>query len=161
MRIRWTMVAQTASRPGFATRTLHFLRESTPAYADWPLRIMIAAVFLFHGISKLDDGVAGFADAMGLSIGLAWLVTLGEIAAGALVLVGGLVIPGAKTMSRFAGALVAIIMVGAIVKVHWPRWAFDPTDDFPMGGMEFQVVLAAIGLWFFATGGRLVKEVPR
>ena len=36
--------------------------------------------------------------------------------------------------------------------VHWGQWSFVASDSHPMGGMEFQVVLLALGLWFAATG---------
>jgi len=36
--------------------------------------------------------------------------------------------------------------------VHWGRWRFVPTESYPMGGMEFQVVLLALALWFLIAG---------
>ncbi len=51
-------------------------------------------------------------------------------------------------------ALLAIIpvLLGAIVMVHAPRWNFVPAEGFPMGGMEFQVVLALIATYFLIVG---------
>mgnify|MGYP001361145532 CR=1 FL=1 len=43
-------------------------------------------------------------------------------------------------------------MLGAIWLVHWGRWNFVPSEDHPMGGMEFQVVLLLIMLFFIALG---------
>ena len=46
------------------------------------------------------------------------------------------------------------VMLGAIFMFHWPRWSFTPAEDFPMGGMEFQVVLLLIGIYFLITGNQ-------
>jgi len=50
--------------------------------------------------------------------------------------------------------LLAIIpvLLGAIVMVHAPRWSFAPAEGFPMGGMEFQVVLLLIATYFLIMG---------
>jgi putative oxidoreductase len=45
-------------------------------------------------------------------------------------------------------------MLGAIAMVHWPRWSFVPSETHPMGGMEFQVVLMLLGLFFALRGNR-------
>lgn len=120
-------------------------------YADWPLRLAFAAVFLFHGIDKIVGGVDGFANMMDLSIGLAWAVAITEIAAGSLVLAGGFNGRAAPLLTRLGGALAVPIMIGAIQKVHWPRFSFTPTDGFPMGGMEFQLLLLGVGVFFLVT----------
>jgi putative oxidoreductase len=44
------------------------------------------------------------------------------------------------------------VLLGAIVMVHWPRWSFTPAEGFPMGGMEFQVVLLFTALFFLVMG---------
>ena len=44
------------------------------------------------------------------------------------------------------------VLLGAIVMVHGPRWSFVPTEAFPMGGMEFQVVLLLLASWFLIVG---------
>jgi putative oxidoreductase len=38
--------------------------------------------------------------------------------------------------------------------VHGPRWSFTPAEGFPMGGMEFQVVLLLIAVYFLITGNQ-------
>jgi putative oxidoreductase len=43
-------------------------------------------------------------------------------------------------------------MIGAIVMVHWGQWSFVATDTHPMGGMEFQVVLLLMGLYYLVRG---------
>jgi putative oxidoreductase len=36
--------------------------------------------------------------------------------------------------------------------VHWGQWSFVASDSHPMGGMELQVVLLLIGLYFLIRG---------
>lgn len=127
----------------------------TALYADWPLRLALAGVFLYHGFKHLDGGATAFAEGMGINETIANFVIIGEIFAGLAILYGGMNLPGASFFTRAAGLSVMVIMIGAIENSHWFRWAFNATPDFPMGGMEFQVVLMAVGLWFLLTGGRL------
>ncbi len=42
--------------------------------------------------------------------------------------------------------------------VHWGRWNFVPTESHPMGGMEFQVVLALVMLYPVITGNQGLKQ---
>jgi putative oxidoreductase len=44
------------------------------------------------------------------------------------------------------------VLLGAIIMVHAPRWNFVPAEGFPMGGMEFQVVLTLMALYFLIVG---------
>ena len=49
-------------------------------------------------------------------------------------------------------------MLAAIFSAHWPRWHFAPAEGFPMGGMQYQVLLIAISVWLFTLGGSAGKE---
>jgi putative oxidoreductase len=120
-------------------------------HAHWLPRIGFASVFLFHGGAKLAD-VAGFAAMMNLPLAAAWLVTFAELAAGLGVLIGTLL--RRDWITRLAGLAAVPVMLGAIVMVHWGQWSFVASDSHPMGGMEFQVVLLLLGLWFAAVGNR-------
>ena len=51
-----------------------------------------------------------------------------------------------------AGLAFAPVMLGAIFMVHWGRWNFTPADGFPMGGMEFQVILSLIAVYVVIVG---------
>lgn len=119
-------------------------------HAHWFLRIGFAAVFLFHGLGKVAT-FSEFSQMMGLNVLLAGLVTFAEIAAGIGMIVGGF---GYERVTRLAGLAAIPVLLGAIVMVHWPRWSFTPADGFPMGGMEFQVVLLMLALYFLVTGNR-------
>lgn len=119
-------------------------------HAHWLLRIIIASVFIFHGVGKLVD-IQGFANMVGLPTLLAWLVTFAELAAAIGIIVGGFT---SSLITRLAGLAVIPVMLGAIFMVHWGRWSFTPSESHPMGGMEFQVSLLLLGLYFLIVGNR-------
>ena len=80
---------------------------------------------------------------------VAALVTFAEIAAGLGIILGAF---QSELITRLAALAGIPVLIGAIVMVHGPRWSFTPADGFPMGGMEFQVVLLLIGIYFLITG---------
>ena len=116
--------------------------------AHWLLRIALASVFLFHGFGKVVN-LSGFAEMMGLPVLLAGLVTFAEVAGGIGILIGGF---GKELITRLAALAMIPVLLGAIVMVHGPRWNFVPAEGYPMGGMEFQVVLALIASYFLIVG---------
>ncbi len=116
--------------------------------AHWLLRIALASVFLFHGLGKVPN-IAGFAEMMDLPHVVAMLVTFAEVAAGIGIIVGGF---GRELITRLATLAMIPVLIGAIVLVHGPRWSFTPAEGFPMGGMEFQVVLLLGALYFLIVG---------
>ena len=129
-------------------------RVALASHAHWFPRIALASVFLYHGLSKFAGGLA-VPPMLELSP-LTWaLVATAEVAGGALVLAGGVL--GTRwgdIATRLGGLAIAPVMLGAIALVHWPRWSFTaaPDQGFPMGGMEFQVVLLFIALFFVLRG---------
>ena len=122
-------------------------------HAHWVVRLAVAGVFLFHGLSKFGD-LAGGAQMMGMPV-LVWtLVALAESTGGALILLGGF-LPDWAT--RLGGLLVIPVMLGAITLVHWGRWSFVPAEGYPMGGMEFQVAMFLLGVFFVLRGKDIEK----
>ena len=47
-----------------------------------------------------------------------------------------------------------VIMGGAIYLVHWGQWSNIPSETHPFGGMEFQTLLVAAGLFFVLRGNK-------
>ena len=128
-------------------------------HAHWLLRAALASVFLFHGIGKFMD-LAGTAQMMG-GMPMAILAAVMETGGGALILFGGL---GNDLLTRLGGLLIAAVMAGAIAMVHWGQWSFAPSDTHPMGGMEFQVTLLLIALYFVLVGNSVpqpAESTPR
>jgi putative oxidoreductase len=125
--------------------------DSFSQHAHWLLRISLASVFLFHGAGKFFN-LGGFAGMMELPMSIAFLVALAEVGGGLLILIGGVM---HDWMTRIGAAMIVPVMLGAISMVHWGRWNFVPTENFPMGGMEFQVVLLLIALFFVFKGNKV------
>ena len=126
-----------------------FLNSYRPK-AHWLLRAGFAAVFIYHGVGKVA-AFEQFSNMMGLSAPIVALVTFAELAAGLGIIVGGF---NRELITRLAGLAAIPVLLGAIVMVHGPRWSFVATDDFPLGGMEFQVVLLFIATYFMVTGNK-------
>jgi putative oxidoreductase len=116
--------------------------------ARWLLRLALASVFLYHGIGKVTN-FSGFVEMIGLPVFVAALVTFAEVAGGLGILIGGF---GKELITRLAALAMIPVLLGAIVMVHGPRWSFVPGEGFPMGGMEFQVVLTLIAAYFLVVG---------
>jgi putative oxidoreductase len=123
--------------------------SSLAPHAHWLLRIGFASVFLFHGIGKLA-APAQFAEMMNLPLLVALLVALAEVGGGLAVIGGGAL--RRDWMTRLGGLATVPVMLGAIAMVHWGQWSFVATESHPMGGMEFQVVLLSMGLYFAMRG---------
>jgi putative oxidoreductase len=122
--------------------------DSLKPHAHWLLRIGLASVFIFHGIGKAM-ALGGFAQMMGLPTAVAALVTLAELAGGVGIIVGAFT---NDLITRLAGLAIAPVVLGAIFMVHWGRWNFAPAEGYPMGGMEFQVVVLLTALYFLVMG---------
>jgi putative oxidoreductase len=124
-------------------------RADLAPHAHWLLRIGFASVFLFHGVGKLI-APAQFAEMMGLPLLIALAVAFAEVAS-ALGLLAGAALRRAW-MTRLAALTTVPVLIGAIVMVHWGQWSFVATETHPMGGMEFQVVLLLVALYFAVRG---------
>ena len=104
-------------------------------------RVGLAAVFMYHGAQKMfgafgGPGLSVMMEKMGPVLG--FLVSFGEFFGGLALLVG--------LLSRFSGASLAVIMVGAIVMVHGKN-GFSGE-----GGFEFNFVLMLMALAIFIAG---------
>ncbi len=122
--------------------------DSLKPQAHWLLRIALAGVFIFHGVGKVMN-LGGFSEMLGLPIAVVALVTFAELAGGVGIIVGAFT---KDLITRLAGLALAPVLLGAIFMVHWGRWNFTPAEGFPMGGMEFQVVLLFTALYFLVMG---------
>ncbi len=129
-------------------------------HAHWLLRGALASVFIFHGALKLSN-LEGFAQMLPISYTETVLVALAEFGGGLLILIGGFGQQRLTDLATRIGAAIQIpVMLGAIALVHWGRWNFVPTKDFPMGGMEFQVTLALVALFLVIAGNRAYRQGP-
>ena len=63
--------------------------------------------------------------------------------------------------TRLAAAAIIVVVLGAIFTAHWPRWHFAPAEGFPMGGMQYQVLLLALSVWLLINGKITANEAGR
>ena len=134
------------------------LQERLSNNAHWLLRLAIASVFVYHGVLKFSN-LEGFATMLPISYVEVVFVGLANVGS-ALLLLGGFRDDVISDLATRIGAAFNIpVMIGAIYLVHWGRWNFVPTETHPLGGMEFQVVLAAVMLYLVITGNKGIKPV--
>jgi putative oxidoreductase len=111
------------------------------------LRVVLAVLLLFHGVSKVIGGV-GFVTGMlakvGLPAGLGYLVYIGEVVAPALILVG--------LFTRAAALIVVVNMIVALLLVHTGQ--FFSLSDTGGWALELQGMYlgSAIALIFLGAG---------
>ena len=126
------------------------LQERLSNNAHWLLRLAIASVFVYHGVLKFSN-LEGFATMLPSSFVEVVFVGLAK---------GGFRDDVFSDLATRIGAAFNIpVMIGAIYLVHWGRWNFVPTETHPLGGMEFQVVLAAVMLYQVVTGNKGIRPV--
>ncbi len=125
--------------------------------AHWFLRFALASVFIYHGLDKIGN-LGGFAEMTEMPVAMAFIVALFETLGGIFIFVGGFKIDW-DWMTRLGALLIIPIMLGAIFMVHWGQWSFMATETHPMGGMEFQVTLLLISLYFLLNGNHSANEV--
>lgn len=124
---------------------MNFLEPLAPI-VHWGLRLSLGATFIYHGIGKFPDP-STFAPMVFGSVALAWAVAIGEVVAGVFVIIGAFT---KEVLTRLGGLMVVVTMIFAIYLVHWKNgW------NVMNGGMEFQVMMLALGLYFAARGNKV------
>ncbi len=118
---------------------MDFLKNLAP-HVHWGLRLSLAATFLFHGATKFP--IEG--PMMGMPVAVVWLLAMGEVAAGVFLIAGAF---GREILTRLGALIVIVVMVGAIAMVH-AKNGFNVMH----GGMEFQLLMLASGLYLAAKG---------
>lgn len=118
------------------------------------LRVTLAVLLLFHGVSKLIGGIgfiSGMLEKMGLPGAIGYLVYVGEVIAPLLILVG--------VWTRLAALIVAGNMVVAVLLVHTKEFfTMSQTGGWSLElqGMFFfaAIALALLGAGRYSIGGR-------
>ncbi|MBB3111569.1 putative oxidoreductase [Paenibacillus phyllosphaerae] len=113
------------------------------------IRVVIGVLFIGHGAQKLfglfggygPKGTGGWMESVGIRPGVAMAVFAGvlELAGGALFLLGFL--------TPVAAVLLALTMIGAIVKVHGPNglWATANGYEYPLVLLVVVIAVALTG----------------
>jgi putative oxidoreductase len=105
------------------------------------LRLTLGGVFLFHGISKLQnmDGTIAFFGTLGFGMISAWIVALIETIGGVMVILG--------IGTRIIASLFAIILLVIIIVVKAGK-GFAPVElEVVLLGMALGVGLIGCGKW--------------
>ena len=119
-------------------------------HSHWLLRVSLASVYLYHGITKLP-ALEAVGAMLGLPAAIVLLVALGEVGGSVLILAGGVVRDRlGDVLTRLGVITLTPIIVGAIMLVHWGQWSFVASATHPMGGAEFQVTLLLMQLYLLA-----------
>jgi putative oxidoreductase len=109
------------------------------------LRLTLGGILIAHGVRHLQEGVSGFADALG-SLGLPYPYPLAVAVIAAQIGGGALLVLG---LAAAVGALAAAaILILAIVKVHWKN-GFYLQETASMPGQiahGFEFALACLGM---------------
>ena len=117
------------------------------------IRATVGVVFIVHGMGKFGPGFAQFLPNLGLPPEMQIPIALAEVVPGILIIVG--------ILSRFSGALLAIVMMGATFHV---KGAAEFAGD---KGVEFDIILLAASLVIMVAGpGRIsivqaIQRIPR
>lgn len=113
------------------------------------LRLVLGVIFVAHGMQKLFgafggsglNGVAGMFKSLGFTPGLfwAWVVALTEGLGGLFLVLG--------VLPRISAALIGIVMLVAIVRVHGSYGLFAAN-----GGMEYQLLILIVCIFIILIG---------
>jgi putative oxidoreductase len=110
------------------------------------LRVVLGLTFFVHGLVKFQDGIentVGWFDSIGLPGFLAYGVALVELLGGIALILG--------LFSRVVSSLLAIIMVGAILKV---KLAVGFLGNGQMAGYELDLAFMAMAIFIAINGSK-------
>ena len=119
--------------------------------SPWLLRLSLGTSFILHGLGKFPmpaDGMVKLFESKGILFPelTASLVALGEVGAGAAVIIGGFLGATGHLVTRLGGGAVAVIMIGALLIAH-PDWLITQKLF-----MSEQIFLLAMGTYFAIRG---------
>ena len=120
-------------------------------FSPWLLRLSLGTSFILHGLGKFPmpaDGMVKLFESKGILFPelTASLVALGEVGAGAAVIIGGFLGATGHLVTRLGGGAVAVIMIGALLIAH-PDWLITKKLF-----MSEQIFLLALGTYFAIRG---------
>ena len=120
-------------------------------FSPWLLRLSLGTSFILHGLGKFPmpaDGMVKLFESKGILFPelTASLVALGEVGAGAAVIIGGFLGATGHLVTRLGGGAVAVIMIGALLIAH-SDWLITQKLF-----MSEQIFLLALGTYFAIRG---------
>jgi putative oxidoreductase len=118
-------------------------------YDSWStlvIRVVLGVIFFAHGAQKVLGwfggyglkGTTGYLSSLGIPLPVAYLVCFFELFGGLGLIVG--------LLTRLAALAIVVVMVGAIVKVHWQHGFFLNWSLTPGKGHGFEANLALLAM---------------
>jgi putative oxidoreductase len=131
--------------------------QSNDDFGKLVLRATLAILLLFHGVSKLINGIdpiMGMVAKAGLPSGVAFLVYIGEVIAPLMILFG--------IWARLGAVIVAINMIVAVALAHIPQlFTMGKTGGWALELQGFYfftaVAVALLGAGRYSIGGKSGK----
>jgi putative oxidoreductase len=125
---------------------MEMLFATSPSWAITVVRVTLGVIFFAHGAQKVLGwfggyglkGTTGYLVSTGLPLALAYAVCFFEFLGGLGLVVG--------LLTRLAALAIITVMVGAIVKVHWPHGFFINWELAPGKGHGIEANLAFIAM---------------
>jgi putative oxidoreductase len=130
-----------------------------PSWSTLVIRVVLGVVFFAHGAQKVFGWFGGnglrntvkYFVSTGLPPLIAYLVCFFELLGGIGLILG--------LLTRLAALAVVVVMVGAIVKVHWQHgfflnWSLTPGKGH---GYEANLAFLAMALACFIAGGGVLS----
>ncbi len=124
--------------------------------APWILRFVLGVSFILHGLGKFPlppEKMVPWFQGMGIAAPeiVASLVAIGEVVAGAAVIVGGFLGRVGHLVTRLGGGAVVVIMIGAFYLAH-PDW-FINEKLFK----SEQIYIFVLSIFFLINGNKNFK----
>ncbi|MBI4635440.1 MAG: DoxX family protein [Candidatus Rokubacteria bacterium] len=140
---------------------MDWLFATSPSWAITVVRVVLGVIFFAHGAQKVLGwfggyglkGTTGYFTSIGLPLPVAYLVCFFEFLGGIGLILGLLTRPSALA--------VAIVMIGAIAKVHWPNGFFVNWQLAAGKGHGYEANLAFLAMavaCLIAGGGALALD---
>ena len=137
---------------------MELLFATSASWAITVVRVVLGVVFFAHGAQKVFGafggyglkGTTGYFKSIGLPLPIGYLACFFELLGGIGLVLG--------LLTRLSALAVAINMVGAIAKVHWPNGFFINWEVKQGKGHGFEMNLALIAMavaCLIAGGGSL------
>ncbi|MDH5569958.1 MAG: DoxX family protein [Nitrosopumilus sp.] len=120
----------------------------------WGIRASIGAIFIIHSLKKFEPSWQEWLVGIGLPPEMQLPIALAEFIGG-IVLIAGV-------MTRIAGAIFSVILLGAIFHIRWENGFF-----VSQGGWEWDLIMLAAVLFIIAVGpgkislSRIAKKIPK
>ncbi|MCH7520839.1 MAG: DoxX family protein [Candidatus Marinimicrobia bacterium] len=112
----------------------------------WLPRLSLASIFLYHGFTKFPMA-SMMADMMGMPVFMVYMLAMMEILIGVFIILGAM---GREILTKVAGLLIAVIMLGAILMIHIHNgWNGVLLAE---QGVELQLFILTSGLYYLVKG---------